>query len=430
MLNRVLRGVGANGYSQVVTIAVQLLSVPIFISAWSLEQYGQWLLITAIPAYLAVTDFGIVVVAGNKMTMLVAEGKHREALGVFHSAQVFLAISGGSVLVLSAVILIPPVLAPFDQETRLTLLVLIASLILGQVGGLGEAVLRATSRFATGVVLSATSRFAEWLGYLGGLYLGGSFISVALGGLAGKALVTALLLITAHRGQRIFTYGYSRAARSDLKALLTPALGFMTVTATNALTIQGFTILAGIFLGPSSVVVFNTYRTLSRLSVQASSALSHSVWPEFSRIFGSSDQQKLKQVYRRTGFSGALLAIGISATTWFLAPQFLSLWTHGQVDFMAFLMMLFCLYSAVVGAAHTPRVLLMATNTHFSLARWGAVVSLMSILTAALLAPIFEIYGLASAMVFGESVMLVTVLIIVRRFMDTAFPTEGFVSAR
>lgn len=430
MLKRILRGVGANGFSQIVAIIVQLLSVPIFIAAWSVEQYGHWLILTAIPAYLAVTDFGIVVVAANKMTMLVADGKHREALSVFQSAQVFLAFTGGLVLMLSSVVLLLPLLPEVDQESRVTLFILVASLVLGQIGGLGEAILRATSRFATGVVLSTTSRLAEWLGYVVGLYFGGSFISVALGGLIGRALLTGVLLVTARQGQEIFRFGFIRASLAQLKNLLGPALGFMTVTATNALTIQGFTILSGVFLGPSMVVVFNTYRTLSRLAVQASSALSHSVWPEFSRIYGLADRVLLTRVYRQTRMSGALLAVLISTATWFLAPPFLLLWTHGEVSFMPVLMILFLVYAAIVGVAHTPRVLLMATNTHGTLARWGAVVSVASIGAAALLSEYFDIYGLAVAMVVGEFAMLLIVLFIAHRFMSRAFPSGGLIDAR
>lgn len=430
MLKRILRGVGANGFSQLVTIAVQLLSVPVFLSIWSLDQYGHWLVITAIPAYLAMSDLGVVAVAANKMTMLVADHRSAQALRVFRSAQVFLTLTGGAVTVLSAVILLFPMLPGVDKETTSTLFVLIVALVVGQAGGLGEAILRATSRFATGVLLSTACRLSEWLGYIVGLYLGGTYTSVALGGLVARALVTTILLVLAGRGQDVFQYGFRGASRAELRSLLGPAFGFMTVTATNALTIQGFTLLAGIFLGPATVVLFNTYRTLSRLGVQASSALSHSVWPEFSRIFGQSDKSHLERVYRRTRFTGSMLATVISLVTWFVAPYFLALWTHDRVGFVPVLMLLFLAYAAIVGTAHTPRVLLMATNTHAQLAGWGAAISFASIILAASLATILDVYGLAIAMLTGELAMLILVLYIARRFLTRSFPSKDVINAR
>jgi hypothetical protein len=53
---RLLRGLGANAYGQFVTVIVQLVGVPILLHAWGAQLYGEWLILFAIPAYLAMTD--------------------------------------------------------------------------------------------------------------------------------------------------------------------------------------------------------------------------------------------------------------------------------------------------------------------------------------------------------------------------------------
>lgn len=65
MINRIriLKGFLAGGYGQFVTAVVQLLGVPIFLGAWGPNLYGEWILLAAIPSYLALSDicFGIIV---------------------------------------------------------------------------------------------------------------------------------------------------------------------------------------------------------------------------------------------------------------------------------------------------------------------------------------------------------------------------------
>jgi hypothetical protein len=56
MLRRIILGVGANVFSQVVSIFIQLVSLPVFLQYWDTSTYGSWLLLSAMPAYLSLSD--------------------------------------------------------------------------------------------------------------------------------------------------------------------------------------------------------------------------------------------------------------------------------------------------------------------------------------------------------------------------------------
>ena len=56
---RILHGLGANAYGQLVAIVIQLAGVPILLHAWGTQLYGEWLILAAIPTYLSMTDFGV-----------------------------------------------------------------------------------------------------------------------------------------------------------------------------------------------------------------------------------------------------------------------------------------------------------------------------------------------------------------------------------
>jgi len=89
---RLLKGIIANGIGQIVTVVIQAVSLPIFLHSWGKELYGEWLILSAIPAYLSLSDIGFSTAATNEMTMKVAQGDRAIALEVFQS--IWLLISG------------------------------------------------------------------------------------------------------------------------------------------------------------------------------------------------------------------------------------------------------------------------------------------------------------------------------------------------
>jgi len=71
---RLVRGFGASAMGPVVTALVQLVSVPVFLRFWGAHLYGEWMVLSAIPTYLSLSDTGFGSVAGDDMTMRVARG--------------------------------------------------------------------------------------------------------------------------------------------------------------------------------------------------------------------------------------------------------------------------------------------------------------------------------------------------------------------
>ena len=50
---------------------------------WNADTYGQWIAISAVPAYLTIADVGIMTAAGNLMSMHNARGEHQQVKSVF-----------------------------------------------------------------------------------------------------------------------------------------------------------------------------------------------------------------------------------------------------------------------------------------------------------------------------------------------------------
>jgi O-antigen/teichoic acid export membrane protein len=403
MKRRILAGMGANSFGMTITIGIQLVSLPFFLHYWDISTYGLWLMLSAIPACLSMADVGVVTAASNKMTMAMGKGDLIETNRVFQSAQLFMAIVCGLVAIITVPVILYaslPFLNNIDQRVALSALCL--GVLTALFGGLSEAVFRSTKRYAAGTMMINYVRLGEWLGYMVGLVTAGSFAAVALCGLTVRIIGTLIGVRLSQRGNHGIHWGMQAAERSEIRAMIKPAVSFMAFPLANALSFQGLTLLVGALFGPIAVALFNTYRTIARVAVQITAIFSHALWPEFSRLFGANAGLAVRKLFRRSALLGALQALMLSIILYVAAPFLLRIWTDNSIEFVPSLMMLMLLYAAVAGIWHIPRVLLMATNQHVALAYWVLAASVFSIGLAWLLGGVLHLNGVVLAMLLSE----------------------------
>jgi O-antigen/teichoic acid export membrane protein len=403
MKRRIIAGMGANSFGMAITIGIQLVSLPLFLHFWDTSTYGVWLMLSAIPAYLSMADVGMVTAAGNKMTMAMGKGDLVEANRVFQSAQLFMTLVCGSIAMITLpVIFFAPL--PFLQsaDMRLALSALCIGVLAALFGGLSEAVFKSTKRYATGTMLNNYVRLGEWIGYMVGLIMVGSFAAVALCGLAVRLIGTLIVVQLSKGGNHGIRWGTDAAEGAEIRAMIRPAVSFMVFPLANALSFQGLTLLVGALFGPIAVALFNTYRTIARVAVQITAIFSHALWPEFSRLFGANAGVAVRQLFRRSALLGALQALMLSVILYVAAPFLLRIWTNNSIEFVPSLMLLMLLYAAVAGVWHIPRVLLMATNQHVGLAYWALAAAVLSVGLAWLFGDVLQLNGVVLAMLLSE----------------------------
>ena len=57
------------GYTQLVTLAAQLVLVPFFLHAWGTGRYADWLVLTGIPSMLSLLDLGVAQASATSATL-------------------------------------------------------------------------------------------------------------------------------------------------------------------------------------------------------------------------------------------------------------------------------------------------------------------------------------------------------------------------
>src|SRR5215831_18394727 len=71
---RLIRGLGAGLLGHAISLIGRVLLPPLFLQAWGVEIYGEWLVLTALVAHLVFSDFGAGMYITNRMTQEFAIG--------------------------------------------------------------------------------------------------------------------------------------------------------------------------------------------------------------------------------------------------------------------------------------------------------------------------------------------------------------------
>ena len=89
---RFMRGFDVTALSPVLTTVIQLGSVPLLLHARGTAKYGDWLLLSAVPSYLTLSDLGFGDASGSDMCMRVASNDKEGALETFQSSWVIVTL--------------------------------------------------------------------------------------------------------------------------------------------------------------------------------------------------------------------------------------------------------------------------------------------------------------------------------------------------
>ncbi len=416
---RIARGLAANIGGMGVTLVIQLVSVPVFLAAWGVPTYGEWLVLSAVPTYVALSDLSFSSVAGNSMVMLVAQGRRTDAVilgqrlwsivtvmtGIAVLGAVAIALAFGGVFGSSAAI---PA-----SEARIVLVALFLQIAVGNQYGVLDAWYRAGGRYPLSATLRHLGRLLEFGALMGAVLLGAGPGTAASAFLAGSLAGFGVSWVVVRRAVPWSKFRPARPHLQTFRELLAPGLAFMAFPIGNALSLQGFTIVIGATLGAAAVVVFSTTRTITRVAIQAMGSINLAIWPELSRSVGSGRLDEARAILRRSvqlALVGSLsLVLGLAL----FGVAIIRWWTHGLVDPPVLLLFILLLVIVTNSMWYTLSAVLAATNRHRRMA-----VVYLSGTTAALLGAV----PLSSA--FGPTGAAVALLAIDMAMVAYVFPAS------
>ena len=422
MKKRIINGLGANAFGQIVTIIIQVVSVPIFLKYWGTELYGEWLILSSIQAYFTMSDIGFGSIAANEMTMLVSRGERAEALKVFQSCQVFVGVISIIIFLLAIIISWN---SPIENILNLQILghrvisiiILIMTLevlINLQIGFLAAG-FRCEGDYAKGSLYISFNRLFTYGSINLATIFGASPIIASLISLVVSFVCFTFILLELRRCHPWIKFGLSHISISTIKKLIIPSFAFMAFPIGNAFSIQGLITVIGITLGSKSVVVFSTLRTLSRFAWQMINTINNTLWPELSKAFGNGDMNLVRSLHRRAcQASIALSSISVIFLSIF-GLRIIKVWTIGKITpdpALFYLMLMIILFDSIW---LTSSILPISINQHSKLSVYYLISTSFSIFQSYLLLPKF---GLNAAVLSLITIDLIMTGIVIRISMS------------
>lgn len=400
MYRRILSVLGANLFGQIITIIIQVISVPLFLHFWGTKLYGEWIILTALPSYLIVSGTGIGYVAGNTMQKNIASNQINNALSAFQSAWIVtLGLSLLLLLIIIPTVLYLPLLKWLNivyvlpHSAILTLIIFTFYISLSLQTELFNGVYRANQKFARGIMILNILRLIEFIGTVSIIIAGGKFVAVSITLLTAR-IFGIIWILRDLRNISWIRFGVKHSTTTLIKSELVSTLSFLGFPLGHACMIQGMTTVIGIRLGPGAVVIFSAVRTMTGFIKQFASSIYYSIWPELTNTLSTGNFKIAKNIHRNAFQFTLLFALLTSLGLYMLGAWIFNIWTNGKLKFenTFFLLML---------VSTIPNTLWMMSsyvsisiNKHSSIAIFYSSLAFSSMIICYILIPHF---GLAAA---------------------------------
>ena len=337
---RIIHGIGANGFGQVVNLLIQFASVPIMIHAWGVERYGEWVTLSALPAYLVLSNIGLTSTAGNSLAMLAEkDGQQQHMKEIYQSTWVMVnAVSFGVLAVLAATILNFNLKSVFDfkltsdAEFNYTLIVLLLNVAMSMQTGIFEIAFRAIKKNPFAIFFSNLIRLFEWVAATIMVLLGENFLAVAISMSLIRLLGNLCFWIVLRNSSSPLKVGIRYVSFKHIKQLLRPALASMCFPLGLSISMQGMVLIISSLVGSTGVTLFTIYRTFTRVPIQLATSINQAIWPEISYAFGNDDTAAVKKLVIRMQLICATFGAIVVCVIYFMGKSLIDIWTSTSLE--------------------------------------------------------------------------------------------------
>jgi acetyltransferase-like isoleucine patch superfamily enzyme/O-antigen/teichoic acid export membrane protein len=412
---RIIHGLGANGFGQAVTLLTQIASVPIMINAWGVELYGEWVALSALPAYLVLSNLGLTSTAGNSLAMIAEKGDQRDMQGVFQSTWAMVNIVSFGILFLLTVIILNINLKSFfgltltsNFDFNFTLIILLFNVAMSMQTGIFEIAFRAIKKNPVATFFSNMIRLFEWLVATVLVLLGEKFMAIATGASLVRLLGNLIFWLILVKSGNKLKIGTRYASLAQIRKLLRPAIATMCFPIGLSLSMQGIILIISSLVGSAGVTLFSVYRTFTRVPIQLATSINQAVWPELSYAYGNNDIPTVKNLVNKMQLICAALGIIVVAVIYFFGVPLINIWTSTPLQHNELLLQLLTATAFIHIFWQPLWVVQMATNKHILFAVLFLVISVFSFVLGWFLTQQSGLQGCGYAILASEFLMFIS----------------------
>ncbi len=424
---RLLANLSGSAIGKLLVVARQLFLVPLFLHVWGVEVYGQYILLSAIPTMLNMSNLGMGTAAGISVSLAIAGGKREEA-GRIYTTGLAISLMVGSVIILGGFALIklfPGAFVPLSGigHSRLILILLLVSLASDQANEVMNGVYIGCKKMSVAFQISNSVQAVRLAATFFTLLWRQSPLVIVTADTLINVLATLFFIVPT---VRLCPYLYKNGFRfyKDLAGrLLVTGIGFQAAPLWQAILFQGSLWLAQITLGAVGVATWSTLRALCRSVNQFYEMLVATIYPEIQLAIGSGNYALARKLHGLAVCLSVALAGCALIPLSLCGPVVYRLWTNGVLTVPPVIWPLLGLSVLVSSLLTTSGVVHRAMGRPWLLNGGGIITALLSLLVMYLLAGHVGIVGFAIGGLVFESVMSALVLSFSLRWLGDTCPT-------
>ena len=369
-LKSIRNNIGANSLTVIINIFFQLISVPILLTNWGVDLYGDWLILISLTSFFAMSDLGLNTVTTNEFCISYAKKQINRCNTIFNNnlffiVTVFIVFFSILSLVLSSINLssLFKLESISEAASEIILICLVIQVFTSMLSLLYDSIYRATDRNASGLMINNYVRAIENFLLIIGVLLNLDLVLIVLIYIIPRPLG---LIYKSIETKRYFPLSLSLKYFDfkEFKKIIIPAIAFLSFPVGNSLVSQGFILIIKFLLGNTSVVVYNTTRTLINFVKVGLSLINNSVTPEFSLAYGRKDYNAMKKLHRYSVSMALYLSLFASCLMLIFGRLIYTLWTNDELEFNITLVICFLITLILNSFWYTSGTVLTSTNNH------------------------------------------------------------------
>jgi O-antigen/teichoic acid export membrane protein len=400
----------ALGFAQIINTAGNLLLVPLFLSYWPKEVYGEWMALSALVAYYATADMGMNMASGNALIKAYQRCEWEQYREIQASALLFyIGIACAVTAFATATCFLLPVtrwlgVVYIPRATAVLVMCLLASRIVwtmpaGQIWN----IFRTTGNLSTSQWIANL----QMLGVIGTtaavLCLGGGVATLAVWTWCPLLACSLLAWLLVRRSHQDLLPRLRASSLRGVIALIRPSLLFGLMMVATAIRVNGPVILVAHALGGVAVAVLVTARALAYVATQISTILCWALWPELTRLDAVGDKTALRTAHSLLVAAYMAISITFVSALWFDGQGLIELWTRGHLSVQPWLVKSFLLYVLCQAPWMASSMLAGATNRHRKMAWCQLLAGVGGVVFVAVFLPRLKLVAVPLGLMAGEA---------------------------
>jgi O-antigen/teichoic acid export membrane protein len=412
------RGIAAQVINLASVIGVQILQLPLFLAAVSVEAYGSYLALIALPSLVIVADFGLLSATSTRLLGQIERREFEEARELFRTTLTLLGLIVFVIVMIGLVVLpsleLSGISGISSREARWIVVSSSAYAIACLLSNLMESAMRASGSYASAWTLLAMIRMADFAVAMILLYLFSNLAVASFGFLASRLLWMIFLQWRTRQVAPWLSFAPTGVIRGPLSGMLRPTLGSAALPLGNGLLNQGLILAVTVTLGPEKVVVLSAARTLMNTLRQMTNVLTNGLLPTFTGSHVRGEHQRARRILRKLFVTNFVLICTGAVLMTFFGHQISLIWTSGSIEVPQSLLLILSFFAVLESSWIVLSIPILARNGQLSYALPFAILAALLPIGVITLKPDL-IAEIAVGLAIHAALMVVIVCSILRR---------------